>query len=433
MAGFDLKGLELGVSTASVQIEGGDRNNNWYDWAQRGRIKDGSSPDTATDHWVKWREDTELLAELGIPHYRMSLEWSRLEPMQGRRDPAALERYRQELIALRERGIRPLVTLHHFSHPSWFESIGGFEHPDGVTHFLRHVRYVVSELRDLVSDWITINEPNVYVTGSYFTGMWPPGVHAWDSVVRVFNRLATAHILAYRLIHELQPNAQVGVAFHLRTFKPAAPWNPWHISLARALQYLFQEAIAEAMCTGNFPYPLKRPNGIEPGVYYDVIGINYYSQSTIDYFDDGTAQGVAVNDLGWEILPSGLVRVARWAHDRYPAPIWITENGTCDNGDRFRARYIHDHLRAVVESGLPIERFYHWCFIDNWEWDEGSVPRFGLVHLDHRTKERTVKDSGRFYAQVIADGAVTEQSYLRWVAHQRYPRSRRVFRRDPKL
>lgn len=430
---FRLAGLELGVATAPTQIEGHHRNSNWYDWAERGRIKDRSSPDTAGDHWVRWREDTALLDDLGIRHYRMGLEWGRLEPLQDEYDEAAVQRYRDELLELRRLGIRPLVTLHHFSHPTWFESLGGFEHPDGVTYFLRFVRYVVEQFGDLVSDWITINEPNVYVTGSYFSGIWPPGAHNWNSVVRVFNRLATAHILAYELIHELQPHATVGVAFHLRTFKPALAWNPWHHGLTRAVQYMFQEVIAEAMCTGTFLWPLRRPRGIRTGRYYDVIGINYYSQSTISHFDDGTDVGVPVNDLGWEILPAGLVRVAEWAHRRYPAPIWITESGTCDNADRFRNRYIHDHLRAVVASGLPIERFYHWCFVDNWEWDEGRVPRFGLVHLDHRTMARTVKDSGRFYAEIIAQGGVTEAMYQRWVAHQRYPRNANVVRRNPRL
>ncbi|MGD7706263.1 glycoside hydrolase family 1 protein [Microlunatus sp. Y2014] len=433
MTGFSLGDLALGVSTAATQIEGGDRNNNWYDWAQRGHIKDRSSPDTAGNHWEVWASDIELLDELGIRHYRMSIEWSRLEPLQGQHDPVALQHYRAELTELRRRGIRPLVTLHHFSHPSWFESIGGFEHADGVTHFLRHVRYVVTELADLVQDWITINEPNVYVTGSYFTGLWPPGTHNWASVVRVFNRLATAHILAYELIHELQPDATVGVAFHLRTFKPALPWSPWHLGLARMLQYLFQEVIAEAMCTGVFPYPLKRPRGISPGKYYDVVGINYYTQSTITRFDDGTAEGVPVNDLGWEIMPAGLVQVARWANRNFPGPIWITENGTCDNHDRFRSRYIHDHLRAIVESELPIERYYHWCFIDNWEWDEGSVPRFGLVHLDHASKARTIKESGRFFAEIIANRGVTETMYDRWVRHQYYPKTEWHLSRNPRL
>ena len=114
--------------------------------------------------------------------------------------------------------------------------------------------------------------------------------------------------------------------------------------------------------------------------------------------------------------PQGLADVARWLHDLYPGPIWITENGTADNSDSFRSRYLYDHLRAIAGSGLPIERYYHWCFVDNWEWAEGEVPRFGIVDLDYATLERTVKSSGSFYADVIAEGGVTDEIAARYLS-----------------
>ena len=157
-----------------------------------------------------------------------------------------------------------------------------------------------------------------------------------------------------------------------------------------------------------------------PGRHDDWLGINYHSRTAVSGLDDGTFPNSPVNDLGWEIHPQGLNDVARWLHDRYSGPIWITENGTADNSDSFRSRYLYDHLRAIAGSGLPIERYYHWCFVDNWEWAEGEVPRFGIVRLDHATRERTVKDSGRFLAAVIADRGVTEASYAAHVASQRY-------------
>ena len=157
-----------------------------------------------------------------------------------------------------------------------------------------------------------------------------------------------------------------------------------------------------------------------PGRHDDWLGINYHSRTAVSGLDDGTFPNSPVNDLGWEIHPQGLADVARWLHDLYPGPIWITENGTADNSDSFRSRYLYDHLRAIAGSGLPIERYYHWCFVDNWEWAEGEVPRFGIVRLDHATRERTVKDSGRFLAAVIADRGVAEASYAAHVASQRY-------------
>ena len=410
-----LDGVLLGVATAATQIEGGCDTTNWADWAKTpGHIADGTTPVRATGHWERWREDTELMASLGIQTYRFGVEWARLEPQPGVFSDEAFAHYRDEITLLRDKGIRPLLTLHHFNNPRWFESMGAFEHPDCVPIFLRFVERVVTELGDLVEDWCTINEPNVYATFGYLYGVFPPGLKSLPRTLRVMTNLAHAHITAYELIHALRAGKPTRVTFavHLRVFDPANPANPVHRALARAQEFLFQEAVTEAMCTGRFRMPLRRPAGIREGRYYDALGINYYSRSWVSKIGDAARPGAELNDLGWEIYPEGLERVARWAHDRWPAPIWVTENGTADNTERFRTQFLHDHLEIVSAAratGLPFERFYHWCFVDNWEWAEGEVPRFGIVALDYATQERTVKPSGRFYADVIAAGGVTAE------------------------
>ena len=415
MTEFRLDGVLLGVATAATQIEGGCDTTNWADWAKTpGHIADGTTPVRATGHWERWREDTELMASLGIQTYRFGVEWARLEPQPGVFSDEAFAHYRDEITLLRDKGIRPLLTLHHFNNPRWFESMGAFEHPDCVPIFLRFVERVVTELGDLVEDWCTINEPNVYATFGYLYGVFPPGAKSLPRTLRVMTNLAHAHITAYELIHALRAGKPTRVTFaiHLRVFDPANPANPVHRALARAQEFLFQEAVTEAMCTGRFRMPLRRPAGIREGRYYDALGINYYSRSWVSKIGDAARPGAELNDLGWEIYPEGLERVARWAHDRWPAPIWVTENGTADNTERFRTQFLHDHLEIVSAAratGLPFERFYHWCFVDNWEWAEGEVPRFGIVALDYATHERTVKPSGRFYADVIAAGGVTAE------------------------
>ncbi len=415
MTEFRLDGVLLGVATAATQIEGGCDTTNWADWAKTpGHIADGTTPVRATGHWERWREDTELMASLGIQTYRFGVEWARLEPQPGVFSDEAFAHYRDEITLLRDKGIRPLLTLHHFNNPRWFESMGAFEHPDCVPIFLRFVERVVTELGDLVEDWCTINEPNVYATFGYLYGVFPPGAKSLPRTLRVMTNLAHAHITAYELIHALRAGKPTRVTFavHLRVFDPANPANPVHRALARAQEFLFQEAVTEAMCTGRFRMPLRRPAGIREGRYYDALGINYYSRSWVSKIGDAARPGAELNDLGWEIYPEGLERVARWAHDRWPAPIWVTENGTADNTERFRTQFLHDHLEIVSAAratGLPFERFYHWCFVDNWEWAEGEVPRFGIVALDYATQERTVKPSGRFYADVIAAGGVTPE------------------------
>ena len=172
-----LDGLLIGTATAAVQIEGGDRNNNWYDWSSvPGNIRDGSTPVRSTDHWNRWREDTELMASLGLQTYRMGIEWSRIEPRPGEFDATALARYREEIELLRSHGIVPLVTLHHFTNPSWFQGLGEWTVPASVDIWLRFVRHVVAELRDVVTDWSPSTSPTCMPCKRTFSGTGHPGL-----------------------------------------------------------------------------------------------------------------------------------------------------------------------------------------------------------------------------------------------------------------
>ena len=441
-----LDGLLIGTATAAVQIEGGDRNNNWYDWASvPGNIRDGSTPLRSTDHWNRWREDTELMASLGLQTYRMGIEWSRIEPRPGEFDATALARYRDEIELLRSHGIVPLVTLHHFTNPSWFQGLGEWTVPASVDIWLRFVRHVVTELRDLVTDWVTINEPNVYAVQTHLFGEGPPGTSSWPAVRKVLRHMAIAHCRAYRLIHEAQPNAQVGFAHHMRVFDPWTANNPVHRASARVNALLFQDAVADAFLGGSFHRLLGRPPAdIAPGRYYDYVGLNYYTRTASKRMADATFPGSPVSDLGWEIYPEGLIRCARRLNDRYPGPIWVTENGTADNGsadngsadngsadngdltagrlERFRCRFLDDHLTMIARSTLPFARYYHWCFVDNWEWKEGEVARFGIVHNDYATQTRTIKPSGHFLARIIAEAGISDAARADFVEPQGCPR-----------
>ncbi|MHB1454026.1 MAG: glycoside hydrolase family 1 protein [Saccharofermentanales bacterium] len=425
MAPFYLKeGMKLGVSAAATQIEGGDRNNSWYDWYLKGHIKGGSDPSRACDHYARFREDTLLMSSMGIGFYRMGIEWSRIEPEEGIFSKEALGHYREEILLLKSRGIEPLLTLHHFTNPMWFENIGGFGNPRAEEIFLRFTAEVVHAVGDLVSEYITINEPNVYAVSSYFYGAWPPGEKSFRSAMRIYKAMAACHIRAYQLIHRIRRgmgfiDTRVGVANHIRIFEPASKYNPWHILCARLMDHLFQGALTKAMSLGRPAFPIGRCKGIRPGRYYDFIGINYYSRTTVSGFADGVRKNAPVSDLGWEIYPEGIVRACQMLFDRYHAQIYITENGTCDNSDSFRARFINEHLKALCGSKLPIARYYHWCFTDNFEWLEGESARFGLVHVDFDTQERTVKRSGEFYSRIIRENGVS-RDLLKEYAMQEY-------------
>ena len=414
---FQLKpGFLLGAAAAATQIEGGDQNNNWYDWYRQGYVKDDADPSVATDHYNRWREDLGLMKDMGIQCYRLGVEWSRVEPADGVFDENAIAHYREEIQALVEQGIRPLLTLHHFNNPLWLEERGGFANQDNITCYLLYVRKMVESVGDLVSEYITINEPNVYAFNSYFQGIWPPGHKNLMEMAQVMTNLAAAHIEAYGLIRKTRlqmgyKDTKVGFANHLRSFVPKDPANPVHRFWASRTEQLFQGSLTRAMCLGRRAFPIGDHPSIVPGRYCDFHGINYYTRSTVSGPADGVAAGCAVNDLGWEIYPEGIVETARKVCALLPRPIYVTENGTCDNGDRFRARYIAEHLQAVCESDLPFERYYHWCFCDNWEWVEGFTARFGLVHVDFETQARTVKRSGEFYRRAIQEKGVSEEMY----------------------
>ena len=423
---FELKkGLLLGSATAATQIEGGDENNNWARFASEGKIKDGSTPVRADGHYCRFREDIDLMAEMGLQIYRFGIEWSRMEPSRGQYSAEAIAHYREEIEYMLSKGIKPLLTIHHFTNPLWFEDMGAFENEESPEIFLSFVRKTIESFGDLVSEYITINEPNVYATNSLLWGYWPPEKKSISALVNAFSNMAAAHVLAYRYIHEKRAemgylDTKVSFANHLRVFAPQNPKNPLHRLAASLSEYLFQNAITEAMMTGRCCFPVLRRKGIVKGKYYDFIGINYYSRSTVSGLADGVREDCYKNDLGWEIYHEGLISLAVALAEKYGGEVYVTENGTCDHTDAFRSRFIYDQLKLISKTENPITRYYHWSFMDNFEWREGERERFGLVHIDYETQKRTVKDSGKLYAAIIRDGGVSEEMFERYVRNSRY-------------
>lgn len=402
--------MMLGTATAGLQVEGGDRNNSWFAWAEAGHITDGSSPVVANDHWDRLEQDIGLLRDLHVHTHRLSVEWSRVEPAPGVVDRDALSHYRRELGLLRDAGIVPLVTLHHFANPLWIDAAGGWLHRDTPERFAAHVARVVAALGDLVSDWVTINEPNVYLFEGHVLGDWPPGHRSVAEFLRGTGAMVSAHAKAYRVIHDVQGkagrDARVGVAHHVRAFEPNGRVGSRMV--AAVYNHLFHR---------RFIDPTSR--------HADFLGINYYTRDIVGVgkMPDGTGRGAvpgadALSDLGWEIYPEGLFTVVRHLFDRHRLPIFITENGVCDRSDRVRPRFIYAHLREVrrlIDCGVPVERYYHWTFMDNFEWILGESAPFGLYACDFRTQERSLRTAGAFYRDICASRAVTADMIGRYL------------------
>ena len=439
MTGFRLPdSLLLGSATAATQIEGGDTNNNWYAWSKAGKVGRNESSLSGVDHYRRFREDVHLLAELGHQCYRMSVEWSRIEPEPGRWSREALDHYREELTLLRDAGIEPLVTLHHFSGPQWFDDMGGWTAPEAVDRFVRFGVKVVETLGDLVAQWCTINEPNVFANDTYMDGKYPPGHHGdLRSFMVVTRHMILAHLELYERIHRTRQDmacrerTMVGFAHHLVCFETSRRGPLAWIS-RRLINRMFHELTFAGMVEGRLIAPLgvgqsaprrgTRKHTATNERFCDFIGVNYYSRhiitptpnparlfGSIDF--DPTIPEERKNDLGWEIFPHGLFSVVQHTWERYRLPIYITENGIPDAADAKRAGFLHDHLQQVqrlIDAGVDVRRYYHWSFLDNLEWNDGYGPRFGLVEVDRDTMERTVRPSARYYEKICRTHVVEE-------------------------
>ena len=415
--------LLLGSATASLQIEGGDRNNSWFQWAQEGHIKDNTHCITSCDHWNRIDKDISLMKELNQQIYRMGIEWSRIEPQQGVFNNEAIEHYKDEIIKLKEAGIEPLITLHHFSNPLWIENMDGWLNPKVIDFFARYTEVIAQNLGDLVSDWITINEPNVYLAFGFVQGIWPPGHQNILDYFKGAKNMIRSHVHAYKILHKIRKlkgynNTKVGVANHLRIYDPKNNNFLEKIS-CKLYEKLFQNIFIDGMGTGKIPFFLGGGFPEGRGNFMDFLGINYYSRDIISFSLNPfelfgkreVKEGSQLNDLGWEIYPEGIFRLAKQYYQKYKVPIYITENGTCDNEDKFRAKYIYDHLlniKKAIEEGIDIQRYYHWSTMDNFEWIEGLSSRFGLIYVDYNNFKRTIKKSGDFYSMICARHEITK-------------------------
>ena len=409
-----------GVATSSHQVEGGNANNQWSAWEKQGRIKSGDSVGLACDWWRNAERDFDLAQQLGVNALRLSIEWSRIEPAEGQCDADALNRYRQMLRALQDRRIRPFVTLHHFTNPLWLEANGGWTAPDSPQLFERFTQRVVSALGDLCTDWTTFNEPNVYASLGYFLGEFPPGRKGrFLQAARVTRNLLLAHAAAYRKIHELQPEANVGWAQHFAVFKPQRPDSAADRWLTRFIDRRFNQNFADSILHGRAPFPLDRfgQSLEEVRGTCDYVGINYYSRlragfnlrsPKTGFFQLTVPPDKPQGDPGVEVpygeaYPQGLRRAVE-SFKAFNKPVFILENGVPDRDDRIRPWVIEStvaQMRGLLAEGVDLRGYFHWSLTDNFEWNEGWHLRFGLIELDPVTQERKPRPSAQIYADII--------------------------------
>ncbi|MDD5033004.1 MAG: glycoside hydrolase family 1 protein [Candidatus Pacebacteria bacterium] len=395
-----------GAATSAHQVEGGC-NNDWSKWEKENAAR---LAERAKTHWQKWQqerfpemfkpenyisgkacdhynrfcEDFDIALSLGQNAHRFSIEWSRIEPEEGKFDEKEIKHYQKIISALRERGIEPFITINHWTLPLWFEDVGGWEHDDAVFHFSEFVGYLARNLKD-VKFWIVFNEPWIYISHSYIRGKWPPAKKSWISVFRVLRVLIRSHKISFDIIKSVSPQAKVGIAENNVYFEG------WRL-IQQAANYFVNN------------YFLKKIKN-----HLDFIGLNYYFHNKIKGFRFNKNDNEFITDMGWEIYPEGIYHVLKDLRD-YDKPIYITENGLADSRDIERTKFIKDHLywtHKAIEEGVDVRGYFYWSLLDNFEWDKGFWPRFGLVEIDYLPRgkagqalERRVRKSALEYAEI---------------------------------
>ena len=422
------RGFLWGTATSSHQVEGNNANNNWWAWeSEPGRIVAGHKSGLACDWWGgRWREDFDRAAESGQNAHRLSVEWSRIQPTPDAWDESALDRYREIVQQLVERGLTPLVTLHHFSDPLWITELGSWENEAIVGYFEIYVTKVVEALQEYVNLWVTINEPNVLAVSAYLLGDFPPGKKSLFVTQRVMGNMVKAHAAAYHAIHKIQTTARVGLAVNYRGFVPARNWSPLDHLAANLQSNQFNDFFPKACSSGVLPYPIRFKRVPQAKNTQDFLGINYYTRELVAFnllhaselfgrrHFPPDAELSESGDIANQ--PQGLFEAIKWGL-QFNLPIIITENGVDDSEDRLRPRYLIQHLHQVwraVNFNFPVKGFFHWTLVDNFEWERGWTQRFGLWELDVETQARSKRPSADMYAEICHENGISSKTVARF-------------------
>lgn len=401
-------GFYWGAATASYQVEGGIENN---DWAKAAREKRVPYCGKACDHYNHYEKDFDIAKELGHTAHRFSVEWSRIEPEEGKFNIEAIEHYRKVLQALKDREIKPFITIWHFTVPLWFSESGGFERKDSPQIFSRYAKYVVEQLGDLCNHFSTMNEPNVYGSNGWLRGSWPPfkrfkatdmvsitnsgrvyeakstsGIKPLVVYFRVMNNLAKAHNMAYKLIKEMSPNIEVSVVKHIIVFD--SNWNP----LNKIKAWFANMIWTRIFMTRTYKY-------------CDSIGLNYYF-----YTQFGDKREWKKTDMDWNFAPEKIYN-ALMMLKRYKKPLFVSESGLADDDDSDRAEYITNQIDGTykaIQDGADVRGHMYWSLLDNYEWALGFEKRFGLVEVNYETLERKIRPSAYVYKKIIENNGIVE-------------------------
>ncbi len=391
----------FGTATAAHQIEGDNVNSDWWHYESIGKLPFKSGK--ACNYWNLYRQDIELMRSLGYNAYRSSIEWARIFPKEGKINENSLQKYQEIINLLNEKGIIPLVTLHHFTLPFWFLEKGGFTKEDNLKYWEEYVK----ALKDILDVKLiaTFNEPMVYVANGYIFGKWPPFEKAPKVASRVAANILKAHSIAYEILHK---EHKVGMVKNIPIFLAASQRNE-DLKAARKVDNMFNFNFLNAIWNGTYEGIMGRYEVPESDA--DFIGVNYYtayqvrhSYNPLKFFLDvrPAKMGEKRTDMGWSVYPEGIYKAVEKVY-RYKKPIYITENGIATKDDEWRISFIVQHLQELhraIKEGHNVKGYFYWSFMDNFEWDKGFAPRFGLVEIDYKNFQRRPRKSAHVYGEI---------------------------------
>jgi beta-glucosidase len=399
----------FGVATSAYQVEG-HIENDWSEWERAGKLKEPHARcGRGVDHWNRFDEDLGLVKAVGATAFRISLEWARIEPEPGKFDREAVERYRERLLAMKAAGVRPVVTLHHFTHPTWFAKVSPWHTTDCLEIWRRYAKVCAELLEGLDALVITFNEPMVLLFGGYIA-----------RAMLALANLVRCHVIAREEIRARSPNAELGISQNTLVFAPERAWHPLDRAVARMASWNYNHALLSALVSGKLRLQIPGTGSINVEIEgardsTEFVGMNYYTRAHIKFitrkpfivfgYRDPSKRGLT--DIGWEEYPEGFGQMLL-EMKRYKLPVWVTENGIDDRQGHRRSSYLHDHWQRLLDArdrGVDVRGYLYWSLLDNFEWLEGWGPRFGLYRVDFETLERTPTPACDYFRQV----AVTRQ------------------------
>ena len=460
------QGFVWGSATASYQVEGavaedGRGPSIWDTYSHTpGRVRNGDTGDVAADHYHRWAQDLDLIADLGLGAYRFSIAWPRVQPGgRGKFNQAGIDFYARLTDGLLARGIAPVATLYHWDLPQELEDAGGWPERDTAARFEEYAAGIVGALGDRVQTWTTLNEPWCSAYLGYASGVHAPGRTEPAAALAAVHHLNLAHGLAGRVIRELAPAAQLSVTLNLHVIRPVSD-SEADADAVRRIDAVANRAFLGPMLDGAYPADLVADTaGVSDWAFVrdgdearcrvplDVLGVNYYSTTRVRAWDgagpraaaDGHGRSASspwvgspgvefvqqpgpYTAMGWNIEPAGMTELLLRLHAEHPdQALMVTENGAAFDDvvapdgrvhDELRIDYLHRHIEAVglaIDAGADVRGYFVWSLLDNFEWGYGYDRRFGVVRVDYPTGERTIKDSGYWYQRLAGTNTLPDR------------------------